>query len=121
MYRWVHILAATVLFVSCLAETCLARGLSEAQRGEAERHYEAGQQLLASGGLEEAILHFREALAIDGKHAPALVGIGTARLQQGDLDAAEKAFMTARKKQRKYAPAHNGLGLVYLKREKGLQ
>ena len=78
-------------------------------------------RLLEAGEPDAALMKFTEALAVDRKHAPSLVGKGHVYLARGDLDKAEDAFMDARRRKRKFAPAHNGLGLVYMQKEKGLQ
>lgn len=83
--------------------------------------YRDGMRLFEAGDPDAALRKFRQALEIDRKHGPSLVGIGHVHLRRGDLDAAEDAFMDARRRQRKYGPAHNGLGLVYMRKEKGLQ
>ena len=41
-------------------------------------------------------------------------------MKGGDLKAAERAFMDARRRQHRYAPAYNGLGLVWREKPKGL-
>lgn len=83
--------------------------------------YHEGMRLFEAGEPDAALRKFRQALGINRKHAPSLVGIGHVYLRRDDLDAAEDAFMDARRRQRKYGPAHNGLGLVYMRKEKGLQ
>ena len=97
------------------------RGLPDSARVEAERHYESGIRLLDVGDARGSLECLSDALALDNDHVPALVGSGHAHLRLGDLKHAEDAFLLARRKDRRYAPAHNGLGLVYLDKQKGLQ
>lgn len=94
---------------------------ADIRRTPVETLYNEGMRLFEAGDPDAALQRFKDALGIDGKHAPSLVGMGHVYLHGGDLDAAEDAFMDARRRQRKYGPAHNGLGLVYMRKEKGLQ
>ncbi len=98
-----------------------AAGEIRAAQTPVEALYSEGMRLLDAGEPDAALMKFTEALAIDRKHAPSLVGMGHVFLTRGDLDAAEDAFMDARRRKRKFGPAHNGLGLVYMRKEKGLQ
>ena len=82
--------------------------------------YCKGMDFLDSDSLDAAVVKFRAAIDIDGKHAPSYVGLGHVHLKSGDLKAAERAFMDARRKQHSYAPAYNGLGLVWREKPKGL-
>lgn len=86
-----------------------------------ETLYGEGMRLFEAGNPDAALQKFREALEINRKHAPSLVGVGHVYLRRGDLDKAEDAFMEARRRKRKYGPAHNGLGMVYMRKEMGLQ
>lgn len=54
--------------------------------GEAARHREG------SGGLEEAVGHYRRALALDPRLAPAWRGLGLALFKKGDRKGARPAF-----------------------------
>src|SRR5262249_30990447 len=47
--------------------------------------------------VPEAIKWFEVTLKINGDHAPALIGLGTAYLQTGDLAAAQKNFEHAKR------------------------
>ena len=115
-----YILAFAMSMVLSTAGDARAES-SDIRRTPVEALYNEGMRLFEAGDPDAAIRKFREALGIDGKHAPSLVGMGHVYLQGGDLGAAEDAFMDARRRQRKYGPAHNGLGLVYMRKEKGLQ
>ena len=93
----------------------------DTRRTPVKRLFGEGMRLFEAGNPDAALRKFREALGIDRKHAPSLVGVGHVYLKRGDLDKAEDAFMDARRRKRKYGPAHNGLGMVYMQKEKGLQ
>ncbi len=93
----------------------------DTRRTTVERLFGEGMRLFEAGNADAALRKFREALGINSKHAPSLVGVGHVYLKRGDLDKAEDAFMDARRRKRKYGPAHNGLGMVYMQKEKGLQ
>ncbi|MDE2999063.1 MAG: tetratricopeptide repeat protein [Gemmatimonadota bacterium] len=110
---------AISIVLSAAPETCAES--DDTRRTPVETLYGEGMRLFEAGNPEAALQKFREALGIDKKHAPSLVGMGHVHLQRGDLDKAEDAFMDARRRKRKYGPAHNGLGMVYMRKEKGLQ
>ncbi len=82
--------------------------------------YSEGMDLFDSDSLDAAASKFRTAIEIDKKHAPSLVGLGHVYLKGGDLKAAERAFKDARRRKHDYAPAYNGLGLVWREKPKGL-
>ena len=114
-----YVLAFAMAFVLAAAgETCA--GSTQAAQTPVETLYSEGMRLLEAGEPDAALMKFMEALAVDKKHAPSLVGMGHVYLELRELDKAEDAFMDARRRQRKFAPAHNGLGLVYMRKEKGL-
>ncbi len=98
----------------------MATSTSNEERALVKRLYIEGMDLLDSDSLDAAASKFRAAIEIDGKHAPSHVGLGHVYLKDGDLNAAERAFMDARRKQHRYAPAYNGLGLVWREKPKGL-
>lgn len=97
-----------------------ATSMSSEDRALVKDLYSEGMDLLDNDRLDDAATKFRAAIAIDGKHAPSHVGLGHVHLKGGNLKAAERAFMDARRRQHKYAPAYNGLGLVWRERPKGL-
>jgi len=115
-----YILAFTMSIVLSTASDTRAES-TDAHQTPVETLFSDGMRLFEAGDPDAALEKFRQALGINRKHAPSLVGIGHVYLQRGDLDAAEDAFMDARRWKRKYGPAHNGLGLVYMRKEKGLQ
>ena len=82
--------------------------------------YSEGMDLFDSDRLDEAAAKFRAVIEIDRKHAPSYVGLGHVYLKGGDLKAAERAFMDARRRKHDFAPAYNGFGLVWREKPKGL-
>jgi tetratricopeptide (TPR) repeat protein len=75
-------------------------------------HTGLGEALLKQGRTAEAERAYRAALALDGRFAPALVGVGIARAAQNDPSGAEEALRRAISMQPGLAEAHNGLGQV---------
>lgn len=97
-----------------------ATSTSSEDRALVKDLYSEGMDLFDSDSLDAAALKFRSAIEIDRKHAPSYVGLGHVHLKHGDLKAAERAFMDARRSKHDYAPAYNGLGLVSREKPKGL-
>lgn len=61
----------------------------------ADHHVTEGRKLLADGELEKAIAEFDKALAMDRRHAGALLGKGIALKLKGDKTAARECFQKA--------------------------
>ncbi|MDE2887329.1 MAG: GWxTD domain-containing protein [Gemmatimonadota bacterium] len=112
----VLVFAAVTLFNAEAAATATSDG----DRTLAQSLYSEGMSLLDGDSLDAAAANFRAVIEIDSRHAPSHVGLGHVYLKAGDLKAAERAFMDARRRQHKYAPAYNGLGLVWREKPKGL-
>lgn len=104
-----------------LVQTGDAKDPSPQVIAQVQAEYEAGSKLLEAEQYDEAISKFQSALNLYDDHAPSLVGMGDAYFAKGDLDAAEKAFKDALRKDKKYAPAYNGMGLVYTKKRNQLR
>ena len=61
----------------------------------ADHHVTEGRKLLGDGELEKAIAEFDKALAMDRRHAAALLGKGIALKLKGDKPAARACFEKA--------------------------
>jgi len=61
----------------------------------ADHHVAQGRKLLGDGELEKAIVEFDKALAMDRRHAGALLGKGIALKLKGDKAAARECFQKA--------------------------
>ncbi len=61
----------------------------------ADHHVTEGRKLLGDGELEKAIAEFDKALAMDRRHAAALLGKGIALKLKGDKAAARECFQRA--------------------------
>lgn len=112
----VLVIAAVTFFSAEVAATMM----STEDRALVKNLYSEGMDLLESDSLDAAAANFRAVIEIDSKNAPSYVGLGHTYLKAGDLKAAERAFMDARRRQHEYAPAYNGLGLVWREKPKGL-
>ena len=110
------VIAAMTLFNAEAAAT----SISARDHALIQDLYSKGMDLLDSDSLDAAASKFRAAIEIDRKHAPSHVGLGHVYLKGGDLKSAERAFVDARRRQHKYAPAYNGLGLVWREKPNGL-
>jgi tetratricopeptide (TPR) repeat protein len=75
-------------------------------------HTNLGQWLLRQGKRDEAIAHFREALAIDLAHGPALVSLGAALEEGGLYDEAIARFRESIRHRPNDVVAHYNLGLT---------
>jgi len=76
-----------------------------------------GHRLMASGEYELALKAYYRAAGDQGLNADILSAIGSANLRLGRLGQAEKLLRQAIKKDEKFAPAWNNLGVVLM--EKG--
>ncbi|HET9451378.1 MAG TPA: tetratricopeptide repeat protein [Aggregicoccus sp.] len=65
---------------------------------DADKRVQLGKECLLSGEVEEALAHFREALAMDRDHAAAQLNLGVAYKLQGRRDLARAALEMARQK-----------------------
>ena len=119
MDRLLKWLVPWLVLVVCLGSGW-CKGLQDADRAKVDALCREGMELLKSEDLAGAEERFQDAIEIDEKHAPALVGMGHVHLKEGDLDTAERWFNEARRKKHNYAPAYNGLGLVWRERPKGM-
>jgi tetratricopeptide (TPR) repeat protein len=61
----------------------------------ADHHVQQGRTLLADGELEKAVAEFEKALAMDRRHAGALLGKGIALKLKGDKAGARESFKAA--------------------------
>jgi protein O-mannosyl-transferase len=75
-------------------------------------HGSLGAVLARRGQVNDAIVHFREALAITPNYAEAHNNLGVALSGRGEVDEAITHFQFALELKPDYADAHNGLGLV---------
>jgi protein O-GlcNAc transferase len=73
-------------------------------------HNAFGEALRALGRSVEAVGHYRKALALDGKFAPALGNLGNALLQQGKPEEAVAAYRRAIALAPRSEATHNNLG-----------
>ncbi|MDE3258735.1 MAG: tetratricopeptide repeat protein [Gemmatimonadota bacterium] len=94
--------------------------LSQADAERVDLLYRKGTQLAERDSLTAATAQFRAALKVNPKHGPSHVGLGHVHLKQGNLKEAEKAFRAALREWKNYAPALNGLGLVFRNTDKML-
>jgi protein O-mannosyl-transferase len=79
-------------------------------------HDGLGCVLLQNGKIDEAILHFRQALQMDPDYAPACYNLGNALLQKGAVDDAIAQFQKALQTNPRYAEADNNLGNALLQK-----
>lgn len=83
--------------------------------------YGLGQSALRQGNYGEAASHFEQVLAQDPGRADALIGLGVARYEQGDLDEAVKQLGPAVVKAPRDQTGQLYLALAYLRKgEDGL-
>ena len=114
---WIPIFAVVV--VMCTTKAPLD-AFSNEHAGGVDSLYQAGMRLADMDSMDAAARRFNDAIELDGKHAPSYVGLGHVHLKLGNLKEAEKAFRTALRKRKNFAPALNGLGLVFRNTEKML-
>ncbi len=108
-----------VVVVLCTTKAPLDAA-SIANAGGVDSLYQAGMRLAETDSLVAAAAQFQTALKVNPKHAPSYVGLGHVHLKSGNLKDAEKAFRQALRKRKNFAPALNGLGLVFRNTEKML-
>jgi Flp pilus assembly protein TadD len=75
-------------------------------------HLNLGQALSEQGRLNEAMIHFREALRLSPNYAEAHNNLGSALAQQGKLELAIPHFYTSLKILPDFAEAHNNLAVA---------
>jgi tetratricopeptide (TPR) repeat protein len=94
------LLAAFVLSVVPLAAQksgmVEASGLERQQRDDAQRAYERGQELLQAESFEEAVGHFRRAIALDPMHWLAHYGLGQVHMALKRYPEAIQAYVSCR-------------------------
>ncbi len=78
--------------------------------GSWEAHYNLGIALVAEGELDEAISHYRQALAINADSAGVYNNLAIALGSQGNVDEAISHFQQALRIAPRYADARNNLG-----------
>ncbi|MBI3547529.1 MAG: tetratricopeptide repeat protein [Elusimicrobia bacterium] len=86
----------------------------------AEEHVRLGQTYEEEGRREESADQFRAALKRDASNIGALVGLGNAALDRGDLKDAQAYFERVLAAKPRQAAACNNLALVYLARNERL-
>jgi tetratricopeptide (TPR) repeat protein len=79
-------------------------------------HDSLGDALLQKGNVDEAIVHFQKAVAINPDYAEACYNLGNALLQKGSVDEAMVHFQKAVEIDPGYAKAHNNLGITLLQK-----
>jgi len=84
----------------------------------AKGYEDAGSWFAQKASSNCALAAFQEALRLDTHFVPALVGMGMARANSGDNEAAEKLFRQAVEYDPSYEPAHLNLGLILARRQK---
>jgi tetratricopeptide (TPR) repeat protein len=75
-------------------------------------HLNFGNVLFQKGKVDEAILHYQEALQIKPDYTEARYDLGNALLQKGRVDAAIAQYQKALQITPDYAESHNSLGLA---------
>jgi len=81
-------------------------------------HVNLGNHLAEAGNLDEAIVHYRQALQINPDHWDAHISLGTALAQEGDVDGAITQYQEALQIYPGDEVAHVNLGIVLLQRGK---
>ena len=93
----------------------------ECTRGNYIAHNNLGAVLADEGRLEEAVKHYKAALAIEPNYAAANVNLGVWLNRQNRLDEAIYYFQRALKAEPNSYDAHNGLGVALAKKGYYLQ
>ena len=81
-------------------------------------HTRLGMAYVVQGRLEQALAHFRQAIAQDSLHGSAHYGLGTVFYRQKKLEQAIGAFERACQVQPEFAEALNNLGRAYHQTER---
>ncbi len=79
---------------------------------------EVGHRLMAAGEYELALKAYYRAASVEGMNADTLSAIGSADLQLGRLNQAEKILRRALEDDPTFVPAINNLGVVLMERGK---
>ena len=115
--NWFKLCAIIVTAIFFSLGESSARGLSARDVAQVDSFYTTGMAYLETGEHENAERCFQAVLEINPLHAPSYVGLGHVYLKRGHLKQAEKAFRKAfrkaLRKRKNYAPALNGLGMVF--------
>lgn len=80
-----------------------------------------GNALLERGRLDEAITHYRNALAIKPDLAPVQSNLGNTLLREGQVDEAISHFQQAMQADPQYAEAYNDMGSALMKKAEAAQ
>lgn len=110
----------TAIAILIATSGTMLHALSREDAVRVDQLYQRGTQLAGRDSLAAAAARFQSALMVNPKHAPSYVGLGHVHLKSGNLKGAEKAFRQALRKRKNYAPALNGLGLVFRNTDKML-
>jgi tetratricopeptide (TPR) repeat protein len=89
---------------------------SLAIRPNAPAHYGWAAILAQHGKTEEAMMHYREAIHLDGRYLPARQDFALLLIRLGRLDEAEKEYREALKATPSFVEGHNNLGLLLARR-----
>src|SRR5207237_693123 len=92
-------------------ETLFARALA-VTRDNALAHLSYGEALARQGRLDEARLHYDEALRLNPASPAAHLNVGNALARDGRAEAAEAHYRDAIRLDPKLPEAHNSLGLL---------
>ena len=107
---WLPLFAIAIVLCASKAPV---HALSKENAGRIDSLYKKVIELAERDSLAAEAARFERAITLNKDHLPSYVGLGHVHLKRGDLKAAEKAFRQALRKRRNYAPALNGLGLVF--------
>ena len=102
-----------VLLVVALALPLALAACSSPEEKVAE-HLADGQTRLAEGDLDRAAIHFRNALRIEPRNAPALLGMGRIHEQRDDLPRAYTAYREAAAADPELIEARNAYAVIAL-------
>lgn len=82
-------------------------------------HNNLGMVYLDKGNIDEAIVHFQNAVTAKPSYVPAYHNLGYAFRTKGDLLAARNAYQTASQIEPSNPKGHLGLGLIYTELDNG--
>ncbi|MCJ7663010.1 MAG: tetratricopeptide repeat protein [Desulfobacterales bacterium] len=78
-------------------------------------HYNLGVELAQKGNIDEAILHYQEALRINPTYASAHFNLGNALFNQGKVDEAILHYQEALRINPEDAMGHNNVGIALIR------